>query len=68
MEDYIIIELVLKHSQRKDFNKYKVTINGEERLVTYQICRFIVKNLIDIPNSFILDEVESFTITYKSKF
>jgi hypothetical protein len=60
----IEVILELKPECKIGDNKWKCTIDGQLRIVTYPIVKYILNDLKDIDKSFLLEEVNYFEIKY----
>ncbi len=60
--EYIKLILRLKPQQKQSDNKWLITLNGEQRLITMDLCEshYLDKNIAI--NSFIDDEIESWRL------
>jgi hypothetical protein len=56
------VRISLRPAQYTELNKWKCTINGEERIVSSQIVVFHVLALDDIPGCVNQDELQSINI------
>lgn len=64
----VTITIKLHPSQYVSHNKWKCTINGEERLVTHCVVQFSSFNFEDISSKFKLDECIEVSIDWKRDY
>ena len=62
------VELTLKRSQEVGYNKWKVTLNKEERLVTNKRVVYYAVTPMEAAESFEPEEVEEVVITVKYSY